>query len=350
MRISAFSLRTLSTPLHHPFSTALRTTSTIEEICITLTTDNNLTGLGSAPDTQAITGDSLERIYTDLLQVRSMWIGYELKDYERTFAFLATLPLCKSAQAALDIALHDLFAKQAAMPLYAFLGGKPRLLHTLYTISVDTPQSMVAQAKRAYEKGFHELKIKLDRQLDVNVERIHTIAQALPRAKLYLDPNQALSYPDAKSLIESLAHYAIILVEQPTAAQDKESLRRLTALRATPILADESVFSLSDATTLIATQGCDAINLKLMKFGGIYPTREIINAATSAHMPCMMGSMLETSISVTAALHVAFAYENIRYIDLDGPTLAKHNPFNGGIHYEGSRVILSDEIGLGFDF
>jgi L-alanine-DL-glutamate epimerase-like enolase superfamily enzyme len=95
-------------------------------------------------------------------------------------------------------------------------------------------------------------------------------------------------------------------------------------------------------------QAADLINIKLMKTGGIYNALTLCALAESAHMECMIGCMLESRISVTAAAHLACAKSIITQCDLDAPILCSEDPIEGGALYEDDQIILSDEPGFGF--
>lgn len=352
MRLNEISLIRSSLPLKKPFTTALRSVSHITELLLILETKTGLHGLGSAPDTQAITGDTIMRIEHEIREiVEPAFLDYPLEDYQTTFEKLAQLPLSGSTQALMDIALHDLFAKEARKPLYAYLKGEIRPLQTLYTISIDTPEAMFMQAYEAQKSGFKALKIKLDASLQSNISRLQSIG-TLEGCSYYLDPNQALNLEDTIALLDAVKTLPIVLIEQPLPKTALEEMQKLKALSPVSLLADESLFSLEDAKKLYDRGACDAFNIKLMKCGGIYQARKILEFATRHQIPCMMGSMLESSVSITAALHLCYAYDIITYVDLDGPTLANRTMGDGGISYQGSHIALqtpSDE-GLGIIF
>ncbi len=347
MIITTITLNKSHLALKQPFTTALRSVSSIDEVIITLHTQSFL-AYGSAPAALAVTGESLERIYDDLQKIAiPAFTGYELVDLDNALKKLHTLGLCKSAQAAMDIALHDLFAKIDHQPLYRYLGGTPRALQTLYTISINTPLKMLLQAKKAYALGFKKLKIKLDKDVKKNSERVRLIYESLPDAELFLDLNQALDLKQSKALISSLQNIPVTLLEQPVQAKELEAMQALTALKTIPILADESVFSFEDAQKAIKMKACDFINIKLMKCGGIYEAKKILELCQKEGIKCMMGSMLEGGISVTAALHLAYAYDNVIFADLDGPTLASETNVAGGISYDTMELSLKNSNGLG---
>jgi L-alanine-DL-glutamate epimerase-like enolase superfamily enzyme len=99
---------------------------------------------------------------------------------------------------------------------------------------------------------------------------------------------------------------------------------------------------------LIRMRAADIINIKLMKTGGISNAIKIADIAQLHGIDCMIGCMLESSISVAAAVHVAVARaEAISKIDLDGPSLARFNPVDGGVIFNESEISVTDAPGLG---
>ena len=138
------------------------------------------------------------------------------------------------------------------------------------------------------------------------------------------------------------------LVEQPVKAADLEGLRYVTERVTTPIMADESVFEPAQVIELIRMRAADIVNIKLMKTGGISNALHIADIAAMYEIDCMIGCMVETSISVAAAAHIAVAKADvITKVDLDGPSLCKFNPVDGGVLFNDSEITVTDAPGLG---
>ena len=138
------------------------------------------------------------------------------------------------------------------------------------------------------------------------------------------------------------------LVEQPVKAQDLEGMKYVTERVHTPIMADESVFGPTEVIDLIRMRAADIINIKLMKTGGISNAIRIADIAAMYGVECMIGCMIETSISVAAAVHVAVAKSNvITKVDLDGPSLCAFNPVDGGVMFNESEISVTDAPGPG---
>ena len=116
----------------------------------------------------------------------------------------------------------------------------------------------------------------------------------------------------------------------------------------TPVMADESVFGPLQVIDLIERRAADIINIKLMKTGGISNAVRIADIAALYGVQCMIGCMIETSISVAAAAHLAVAKSDvITKVDLDGPSLAQFDPVDGGVTFNESEISISDAPGLG---
>jgi L-Ala-D/L-Glu epimerase len=252
--------------------------------------------------------------------------------------FLCTLPPgSRAARASIDIALHDLLGKRLGQPLYRLLGLNPRAIpETSFTIAIDEPDKM---AERARQTSWPVLKIKLGSQDD---ETIIAAIRKATSARLRVDANAGWTREQAAALIPRLAAYDLELVEQPLPVGDIEGHRWLRAQKlGVPIFADESIKTARDVADHAGA--VDGVVIKLMKSGGIREALSAIHTARALDMRVMIGCMVETSLGVTAAAHLAALCD---YVDLDGPLLIKNDPFQG-IEYQGSRILLPDRPGLG---
>jgi L-alanine-DL-glutamate epimerase-like enolase superfamily enzyme len=340
MIITDMTLQCVHTPLRTPFVTALRRVEAVEEIVVTLHTDRGIYGLGAASATRAVTGEDLGTIEACLLHtIRPLLINqpFDLS------ALLEALHGCcdknGSARAAADMALHDLAAKEADMPLYAYLGGKHSPFKTAVTISLNRPSVMAADAENAIARGLDILKLKVGGGDGMDFERIAAVRSVVPDAELLIDANQGWAVKEALGIIESVKKLGIALIEQPVPASDIKGLKALTLRSPIPILADESVFTLEDAEEVIAAKAADMVNIKLMKCGGIAKAVEIINYCSEQGIPCMMGSMLEGAVSIAAAAHLVMAYRgSFAYADLDSPLLYRSLPEGNPLKFSANTL------------
>ena len=312
-------------PLQTPFATALRRVENVEFVRVKLTCNDGTSAYGEAPATKAITGEDLESIVSSILAVKNELLGLELLE---ALHVLHGCPIGSSAKAALDMALISLLAQQNNQTLLQYFNAKDfSPIKTDVTISLNDVDTMVQDAKKAYENGFDILKVKLGSDINHAVSVTKLLAEKLPEVKLLIDANQAWSLEKSLSYIEAVQGLHVSLIEQPVIAQDLQSLKIITQSTKIPVLADEAVFTLEDVKKVYESGCADMINIKLMKCGGLSRAQEILEYARENDIPCMLGSMLEGPTSISAAYALCFAYRDvIKYVDLDSPLLYKEVP------------------------
>ncbi|KAF1004858.1 MAG: L-Ala-D/L-Glu epimerase [Luteibacter sp.] len=353
MKITDIRFGMLRIPLKTPFKTALRTVDQVEDVIVMVHTDDGRIGYGGAPATAVITGDTHGSIIEAIRHyIAPKLIGLDIADLNRvTHGIQNALVRNTSAKAAVEIAVHDLWAQLYGAPLYRLLGGGDPVITTDITISVDDIDTMVAKSVSAVERGFASLKIKVGKDIGVDIERVRAIHAAVhSRALLRLDANQGWTAKQAVYALHVLedAGVHLELVEQPVKARDLEGLRYVTERVHTPIMADESVFGPLEVLELIRMRAADIINIKLMKTGGLSNAIRIADIASLHGIECMMGCMLESSVSVAAAVHLAVAKADvITKVDLDVPSLCALDPVDGGIDFNEAKITIRDVPGLG---
>jgi L-Ala-D/L-Glu epimerase len=342
-------------PLTKPFKTALRTVTLAEAIFVKITCDNGIAGWGEAPPTLVITGDSLTSIDGAINEViKPFLLKKNLLNYEQIFQGLKTILVGNSsAKAAVDMALYDCISQNCALPLYQFLGGYRSQIETDFTVSVNSPEEMGADATAYVNRGFNVLKVKVGiGDVATDIARIQEIRSRIGKdVKIRLDANQGWKPKDAVRAIRKMEDLGldIELVEQPVKADDLDGLKQVTDSVETLIMADESVFTPKQALEIIRRRSADLINIKLMKSGGIYQAQTINQMAETAGIECMVGSMIETSLGITAAAHFAASKKNITRFDFDAPLMLAREAISGGIQYNGRTITLPDRPGLGIE-
>lgn len=353
MRIQDIAVSRHAIPLKKPFKTALRTVDVAYLVVVQVTCDNGIIGYGEAPPTVVITGDSLESIESAIVHtIKPALIGKNLICYEQIFQLLHKVLVGNpSAKAAVDMALYDCIAQNAGLPLYQFLGGYRNELETDYTVSVNSPEEMGEDAAQYIQDGFTVLKIKVGKDdIRQDIVRIQEIRKRVgDQIKIRLDANQGWEAKEAIRSIRKMEDMGldIELVEQPVKAHDIIGLKTVTDSVDTPIMADESVFSPLQAFEVLKNRAADLINIKLMKAGGIYKAQTINAMAEECGVACMVGSMIESRLGITAAAHFAASKKNITRFDFDAPLMLVRDLIEGGVVYEGRAMTLPDRPGLG---
>lgn len=343
----------LSVPLKTPFKTAMRTVKEIEDVVVIIETDTGSKGYGSAPATAVITGDTHGSIIEAISKVISpALIGRDIADLNNLVSIIQNSIVRNfSAKAAIETAVYDLYGQLYNAPLYKLLGGGDNVLSTDITISVDYIDKMVEDTRNAIDLGFETLKIKVGKDPALDIERIKAIYAAVDqRALIRLDANQGWTPKQTVSVLQTLEDSGVQLelVEQPVRGDDIEGMKYVTERIHTPVMADESSFGPKEAIELIRTRAADIINIKLMKTGGISNAVKIADIAGIYGVNCMIGCMLESSIGVAAAAHIAVAKASvITKVDLDTPALGKYDPVTSGVQFNNSEIKITDLPGLG---
>jgi L-alanine-DL-glutamate epimerase-like enolase superfamily enzyme len=231
-----------------------------------------------------------------------------------------------AAKCAVNLALLDLAAQEANQPVSRHLGlefTEGRHV-TSFSIGIDSPD--VIRRKVADAADFPILKLKLGGPRDR--ENLAALREVAPLKPIRVDANEAWqSKEEALRRIEWLAEAAqpVQFVEQPLPATlGKEDHVWLKTRSPLPIMADESYLSAADVHACI--DAFHAVNVKLIKTGGITGAVEALRTARSAGLQTMIGCMIETSILITAAAHLA---ELTDYLDIDGNLLITNDPYRG---------------------
>lgn len=354
MKISHIETMGLTTPLKKPFKTALRQTSVSESIIVKVYTDDGQVGFGSAAPTAVITGDTLDSIRSAIVDFISPAIlTMDIEEFEPMMKRLhSSIYRNTSAKAAMDMALYDLYGKHFKLPLYKLFGGARKEIESDITVSVNSPEEMAADAIEYIKRGYTTLKTKVGIDSQLDIIRVKRIREAVGSdIKLRLDANQGWIAKEAIKTIRKLEDMGmnIELVEQPVKAHDIEGLKYITDNVDTLIMADESLFSPEDAFKILKLRAADILNIKLMKCGGLHNALKINAMAESCGVECMLGSMIESKIGITAAAHLACGKLNITRVDLDAVDLMAEDPIDGGVIVNGSRHAIPDSYGLGIN-
>lgn len=335
-----------------PFVIATGTMHFAQNVLLRIHTSEGFYGLGECSAFPMIVGETQEtclalaKDFVGLIRGKDpLDIAARLQDLNSYAAHNSTI------KSAFDMALYDIASRAASLPLYKFLGGEKRTVETDMTIGIDTPENMAAAALKFEQQGATILKIKLGKKVNVDVERIVEIRKAVsPAMKLRIDANQGWSYEAALYALQALEQHNIEFCEQPMRTWHDDLLPELCAKSPIAIMADESCYHHHDARRLINSGSCNAINIKFAKSGGIAEAQRIHDVALHADMPCMIGSMLESRLALTANLHFAYASPNIKYFDLDTCLLGQlEDPIVGGVTYKGFFLDLPDAPGIGAD-
>ncbi|WP_276348052.1 dipeptide epimerase [Daejeonella sp. JGW-45] len=351
MKITHTEIYRFSIPME-PFVIATGVMDYAQNVFIRVYTDSGLHGVGECSAFPMIVGETQETCLAMAKDFAKIWKGKDAGKIEQRIQDLHNVaaynPTIKSA---FDMALYDLAAKAAGLPLYKFLGGDKRIVETDMTIGIGTAEEMSELALGYKAQGATILKIKLGKKPDDDLVRMRKIREAVgSEMTLRIDANQGWDYDAAITCLNGMQALGIEFCEQPMRTWYDDQLPELRKQTSIKIMADESCYNHHDARKLINSESCDYINIKFAKSGGIHEGLKIHHVASEAGIPCMIGSMLESRIALSANLHFAYACDNIKYFDLDTCLLGHLvDPVTGGLTYKGYFLDLPEALGIGAD-
>jgi L-Ala-D/L-Glu epimerase len=351
MKITHTEIYRFSIPME-PFVIATGTMHFAQNVLIRIYTDAGIHGVGECSAFPMIVGETQETCLAMAKDFAQILKGKNpLEIPERMQDLLAYADHNATIKSAFDMALFDIAAKNAKLPLYQFLGGQKKTIETDMTIGIDTPEGMAQTALKYQKNGCRIIKIKLGKKVNEDIERVKQIRAALgDEMILRLDANQGWSFDDALFALGELADQNIEFCEQPMRTWYDDQLPELNLNSPIKLMADESCYNHHDARKLINSQACEYINIKFSKSGGILEAQKIHEEALKHGVKCMIGSMLESRVALTANLHFALASPNVVFFDLDTCLLGHLvDPVVGGLTYDGYFLDVPETIGIGAD-
>ena len=331
------SFRPQDLKLKYTFRIARETRTIQNNVIVLLQDEDGMIGLGEAAPTSFF-GEDVKSVTRVLLQAVDLLKNadpFQLEDI--TLLLKNKFPKDAAARAAIDIALHDMIGKKLQIPLYKFLGlNRHETKTTSFTIGIDTLEKMCKKVEEA--KDFPILKIKVGFKDDIELLReIRKITKAVFR----VDANTGWTLDEAIKKVNLMEELGVELVEQPFPVGSIESLKKVRRHVKIPIFVDEDVKDSKDIPAF--SDAVDGINIKLMKCGGIREAIRMIYTARAHGLKIMIGCNIESSVSITAAAHLASLVD---YIDLDGHLLVTNDPYIGATVDKG-RLTLPSGNGLG---
>ncbi len=344
----------LNIALKEPFTISLGTIYNAENIVIKIHTDSGLTGTGECSPLVFIVGETQASEFEMAKNLAVLLKGKDpLAIEDRLQETDNALQGNYTIKSAFDMALYDLLAKNAGMPLYQLLGGgNNREIYTDMTVVIGSPEKMAAAALEYKNQGYPAIKVKLGTTIKEDVARIRAIRDAVGEdIPVRIDANQGWDPTTAIKILKALEQFDIEHCEEPIPHWNNRDLVRVRENSPIPVMADESVFDHRDAFRLACMGACDYFNIKLSKSGGIHNALKIIAVAEAAGIKSQVGCMFESRYALTALTHLVAARNNIVHFDIDSSFMHVEDPVIGGIQYEGSgKWVLPDEPGIGADF
>lgn len=334
---TAFKTEIVRLYLRHTWTTAM-SSSSYRDTLYTYYTRDDITGYGEGAPIVRYHEDA-EKAKRAAESMRDYLLGADAMQFSKTMQdVFRHVENNWAAKAAIDISLMDWVGKKLGVPLYAYFGLDPQDAPlTTFSIGIDTVEVTKQKAQEAHD--FPILKVKVG--LDTDEETVEAV-RAVSSKALRVDANEGWKdKEEAVRKINWLEKRGVELIEQPLPAEMIEETRWVRERVHIPIIADEACQRATDIPKL--RDAFDGVNIKLDKSGGILEAYRMICIAKSLGMKTMLGCMVSSSVSVTAAAHLS---PLVDYADLDGNLLIANDPFRG-VLIERGKLILPSGPGLG---
>lgn len=321
MKITRITATPIRVPRPQYFTSSLGRSADSENAIVEIETDEGITGIGEICSIWDRKGRGQAEDINDLLA--QALIGNDPFCISQIHTKMnALLHRSYPAKAGIDMALYDIVGKKLNTPIYNLLGGKIRERVLLsHSLSMGEPNQIAEMAASLVTKGYKTLKAKIGRNSKTDLETVAAIRNRIGNdITLRVDAN--MGWANAKEAvrnIKALEPFQIELVEQPLHFSDLLGLHHVREHVDTPIMADESVWTPTDAMACIRAEAVDVFNVYVSEAGGIFPATQIFAIAEAARIPCIIGSMPELGIGTAAQAHLAFAMNNLGYAsDVNG--------------------------------
>jgi o-succinylbenzoate synthase len=304
MRLERVEVRHLALPLLRPFETSFGRTTRKEFLLLSVSAEG-LTGYGECvadvdPYYLPETLGTVLHILEQFLVPRAL--ATDLARPEDLAPALRQVRGHEMAKAALEMAVFDLFARRAGVPLYRLLGGRPGFIAA--GVSIGLQQDVAALVERVEAEvaaGYRRVKIKIKPGQDLAL--VEAVRSRFPEVSLMADANSAYTLADVP-LFQALDAYGLTMIEQPLGWDDIVDHAALQARIRTPVCLDESIRSADDARRALALGACRVVNVKAGRVGGFAGSRAVHDVCVAAGVPVWCGGMLESGVGRLANVHL----------------------------------------------
>jgi muconate cycloisomerase len=258
------------------------------------------------------------------------------------------------AKSAIETALLDAQGKRLNLSVSELLGGAvQKSLSVLWTLASGHTGKDIEEAQKLLEMKRHNVfKLKIgSRDPQVDIEHVCAIKKALGnKAKITVDINQAWSESTARVGLRAFQDAGVDLIEQPLNKENFEGMARLSKKFFVPIMADESVATVTDAYRLAKMGAATVFALKIAKSGGPLSVLKIAPIAEAAGISLYGGTLLEGSIGSIASAHAFSTLSNLDWgTELFGPLLLTDDIVTTPIEYRDYQLFLPKGAGLGLE-
>jgi muconate cycloisomerase len=288
---------------------------TLPGVIVKLTTRGGLVGWGEAAPWSVFSGTAEANASALDVYLRPLVLGRSVDDVSLIVDEADHVVVGHAeAKAALEMALDDIRGKALGVTVAELHGGVVRHAIPL-SVSIANPDfdEDLDFTRARLAEGVRLFKVKtgfLSHAEDlVRLERLAAILP--PDAEIRIDYNQGLDAYDALRKVRDVEQFRPGFIEQPVPRERRDIMAMIADAIATPLLADESVFTPAEAVEMVRHGFADAVSIKLMKCGGIRRGKEIAAIAGAGGRPAYGGTMFEAGVALAAGIHFVCSTPNV---------------------------------------
>jgi L-Ala-D/L-Glu epimerase len=361
MKIAQVDIYPLRLPFKTEFKIARGSVGNPEDgaphIYVRITDENGVEGWGEARPSHRWSYETEESVISTLRgYLAPILLGLDPADIEGIHDRMDTdiapglahgQPIAKCA---VDMALHDLHARQLGVNirrLFGSTGGTP--VDITWIVSDQTPEGAARLTSEAIANGYRGVKVKTGFSPELDEAILEAVRDTGPELFIWADANQGYTMAQARYAARSAARIGIQVLEQPLRANDLHGHRKLVEISEVPIALDESIWGPTELIQAIRMDALDILVIKLSKMAGIHRARQCAEIARAAGIECIGSGLTESPLGFMASTQLYSAF-GVKRADLNGP-----GQFLGGGPGWGQAGVVdgaahpSDGVGLGIN-
>lgn len=361
MKIAKVEAHIVGLPMRIPYATALAEKKTTEAVVVIVETDDGARGLGQAAASAPRYAPFDEYPSEVALTVRERLAPAVQGEDARDLAIIHRRMEAAArghvyARTTVDLALHDLLGRAQGVPVYRMLGGRVRDRIPLVAPHLGPMEAaeLARVAKEYVGQGYRHLNLRAGFGLERDKRMLGAVREAVgDGVGLDIDFSQSLALhqgrPDlAIAYVRALEAFGLDSVEQPLASGDLEGMARLAGAIDTPLVADESVFSLDDLCRVIERRAADVVKIKIIKTGGLWPARKWVALGEAAGLSFTVGHGIAAGIQNAAEAHLAFTIANLKVPgEMNGYLRVQDDVVVADLRLDGMDLLPPQAAGLG---
>lgn len=278
--------------------------SEARHVLVQVTLNDGSSGVAEAPPRPTIYGETVYSI-TSVIEheLAPRVMGIPLSKVQTR---LQEIKYNHTAKGAIDMALHDALAQHQGISLAEHLGTTAPKVKVSYILGIGDRDTVLAEAQRVYEQGVRVLKVKVGREWEEDLARIHDLrAMFGEEMALYADANECLESGEAAWKLAHLRELGLLYCEEPLPVElirERAALRQADVL---PLIADDSCFTIRDLQRELAMGTFHILNIKNARTG-YTESRQMLDQALAAGKGIMIGSQASAGLgTIRSALFAA---------------------------------------------